>query len=182
MGSDIKRVVFGKSTDTYFRVPEDGNADFCRMREMDDGRVILTLKKNDRDDLTNRVEEEITCAESPSKVYKWLRRLLSKESGKVTKEYWVYWFGENEQDNISCYTVQLPYTDTTTVVNPDQTRDYVEVEGVRQYERVILEVEARSEEVMTDMVERITREFKKNKLNIEKAPGSLYSMFILGQR
>lgn len=156
LGTEITRVVSGTSTDTYFRVPEDGNADFARLRDQD-GTVILTLKKNDRDDLTNRIEEEITSSESPAKCLKWMRRLLGKESGVVTKTYWVYWTGVSEQDNISCYSV----------------------EG---YDKIILEVESRDADVMRVMVDRVVGSLEDAGLGISPAPGSLYSMFILGQR
>lgn len=154
-GETKTRMVYGKSTDTYWHLPGDVGADFARMRELDDGRTQLTVKAEDRGTSIDRLEIDVDTYTAPSRVLRLMRNMLGKPAGKITKEYYVYWISEDEHTNVSCYSI----------VDPAQELVFIEVESTNQ--STVLDLELKILDKLTDKVSSIRR-----------AEGSLYEMFI----
>jgi len=154
--SDTKtRMVYGKSTDTYWHLPGEVGADFARMRELGDGRTQLTVKAEDKGNNIDRLEIDVDTYTAPSRVLRLMKNMLGKPAGKITKEYYVYWISEDEHTNVSCYAIS------------DMAKNSVFIEVESTSESQVLELELKILDKLTDKVSSIGR-----------AEGSLYTMFI----
>jgi len=103
VGPDVYWTTSGKSTDHYWSAPDNLGADFIRIRDNSPKYCQLTLKKSYGGNNTNRVEIDIDCkgAEQPKA---FLKKLLGKSSGKVTKRY-IVGFIKDSHKNISVYQI-----------------------------------------------------------------------------
>lgn len=146
------RMVYGRSTDTYWHLPGDVGADFARMRELEDGRTQITVKAQDRGDSVDRLEIDVDTYTAPSRVGKLLRNMLGKPAGKIGKEYYVYWISNSDHTTISCYSVN------------EGNDVFIEVESTSKDE--VLQLELKILEKLSD------------KVSIKRADGSLYEMYI----
>lgn len=133
------------------------DADFARMRERD-GIRQLTVKGKDRGTNLDRIEIDIDCTSEPSKIIRFFTALLGKSVGKVGKTYYVYWITKSDHDTVCCYTVR---------------------DGENDHPNVFIEVEATSHEKMLDMEKRVIEKFTEMGIVVERAPGSLYEMFVI---
>ena len=157
-GTDKDKLLFGSSADTYWTVSDPGvSADFARMRERD-GIRQLTVKGKDKGNNLDRIEIDIDCTSEPRDIIKFFTALLGKSVGKVGKTYYVYWITKSEHDTVCCYTVRS---------------------GEADHPNVFIEVEATTTEKMLDMEKRVIDKFVEKGYAIERAPGSLYEMFVI---
>lgn len=176
IGPDKSRLIFGSSVDTYWTINNpSASADFIRMRERDGIRQI-TVKGKDKGTNLDRIEIDIDSTSDVSKISKLLTSAFGRAAGKIGKTYYVYWTGTNEHDTVCCYDVYFP-DKTNTVINEDQTRDY----EVAQYPHTMLEVEATNKDKMLELEAKVIDEFRRLGIKIERAPGSLFEMFIAGK-
>lgn len=154
LGFDRPTLRVGSSLDTYWSV-HDGRveADFLRVRERDGIRQI-TIKGKDRGDNLNRIEVDIDSTSSTHNIHRLVRCLLGKPAGIIAKTYQV-WELESEYDTVCCYYLTTPDDCPYTIV----------------------EVEARTEERMLELEQQVRGLFPR----AERAPGSLYEMFVLKQ-
>lgn len=159
---DVKtKLIFGSSVDTYWTISNpDVDADFIRMRERDGIRQI-TVKGKDKGTNLDRLEIDIDSTTDVSKITKLLTSAHGKPAGKVGKTYYVYWIGASEYTTVCCYSV-------------DHNGD--------DYPNTVVEVETTSMEKMLQLESQVLDAFREKDLTIERAPGSLYDMFILGRR
>lgn len=149
-------VRFGSSVDTYWHLPWLADkAGFFRVRERD-GIRQLTLKLKDKGDNLNRTEIDLDCISDVTKIHRFGRAMLGKAAGVIAKTYTV-WELESEYDTVCAYQVTTP-----------------------SFQPVVIEVEARSMERMLEL-ESLVRSCLSDCIDVgvERAPGSLYEMFIL---
>lgn len=158
-GQEKSKLLFGSSVDTYWRIDNpDVDADFIRMRERDGIRQI-TVKGRDKGTNLDRLEVDVDSTSDVSKITKLLNSAFGKSAGRVGKTYYVYWLSEHT--TICCYSI----TDVTP-----------------QYDNIVVEVETTSMEKMLELEARVLTAFRAADIVVERAPGSLYEMFILGRR
>jgi hypothetical protein len=152
--AEIANRTIGISTDRFWKAPEESTADFVRLRGMD---VVsqVTVKGRDREDNLNRMEIEFLSHSNPKDLAALFTALLGKSLGSLSKEYHVF-FLENAHTTVSVYTVQ---------VEPE-------------FEQVIVEVEARTMERMLELEKKVLDALKEKEIEVARAPGSLYQMFI----
>lgn len=158
-GESKSKLLFGSSIDTYWTIPAGmgGKADFIRARERD-GIVELTTKGKDRNTNLNRMEIDVKCVSSIDTVHAFVKSLVGEYQGTVSKTYYVYWLNKN--DTVCCYTVQFE-------------------DGRPDYQHVIIEVEASHTAAMLALEATVLDKFRSLGYTIDRAPGSLYEMFIL---
>ena len=147
------RMVFGKSSDTYWHLPSEAGADFARMRELEDGRTQMTVKAQDKGNAIDRLEIDVDTFTAPSRVAKLMRGMLGKPAAKIEKQYYVYWIDDNDHTTISCYTV-----------NSNEDKVYIEVESTSKNHVLTLEAQ---------VLDKIS-----DKATIKRAEGSLYQMYV----
>lgn len=134
------------------------DADFIRMRERDGIRQI-TVKGKDKGTNLDRLEVDVDSTSDVSKITKLLTAAHGKPAGRIGKTYYVYWIGQSEHTTICCYSLS-------------------EVD----YSHTIVEVETTSMEKMLELEAQVMDAFRDKQMRIERAPGSLFDMFILGKR
>lgn len=149
--ADEKPIIrVGSSVDTYWPVHDpNAPAQFLRVRERDGIRQI-TVKGKDRDTNTNRIEIDIDSTSEVFKIHRLIRTILGKPAGIVCKTYRV-WELESEYDTVCAYEVTTP-----------------------SYPHVIVEVEARSEERMQQLLVSVRRALP----SATETGWSLYEKFI----
>lgn len=159
LGHRITKSIFGSSVDTYWTVEDESvEADFIRMRERDGIRQI-TVKGRDRGSNLNRLEVDVDSTSEPAKISRLLTAAFGRSAGKVGKTYHVYWLeGESEHTTICCYSVDG--------MDPD-------------YKPIVIEVETTSESNLMTLETQVLGELYRREIRVERAPGSLYEMFIL---
>lgn len=173
-GTEKSRLLFGSSVDTYWRIDRDDvDADFIRMRERDGIRQI-TVKGKDRGTNLDRLEVDVDSTSDVSKITRLLTAAHGKPAGRIGKTYYVYWLGSSEHTTVCCYSVNFPDR-THLEIDTDQRR----TEILEEYPHTIVEVETTSREKMLALEAQVVEEFQKRGMRIERAPGSLYEMFIL---
>jgi hypothetical protein len=154
-----KKVITGKSRDTYWSAPTDeSKAQFVRVRVLGPNRSQITVKDAYKEDSNSRLEIDVESSSSANSIHSLLKALLGPPAGAVTKEYVVYWPEDSEHITISAYIV----------------------EGYDN--KVIVEIEATTQEQVTSMCGDIVPELMDVFLGVEEARGSLYDMFILGRK
>ena len=153
-GGEKERMLFGSSLDIYWPLGQEVAADFLRVRERDRS-VQVTVKGKDRDTNLNRMEREFLTTDSLATVIGVFTAALGKPTGCVGKTYYVYFLGK--VDTVCCYTITEPVG----------------------FDRVIVEVEAHSQNRMLQLEAKVLEEFSRRDIQIERAPGSLYEMFVL---
>lgn len=160
-GDRKSRLLFGSSVDTYWTIADQSvDADFIRMRERDGIRQI-TVKGRDRGTNLDRLEIDVDSTSDVGKITRLLTAAHGPSAGRIGKTYYVYWLtGESEHTTICCYSV--------------------DVEG--GYPHTVVEVETTSTEKMLGLEAQVVAEFRRREYTIERAPGSLYEMFILGKK
>lgn len=160
-GQEKTKLLFGSSTDTYWSITDpEVDADFIRMRERDGIRQI-TVKGKDKGTNLDRLEVDVDSTSEVSKISKLLSSAHGKPAGRIGKTYYVYWLGKSEHTTVCCYSVQ-----------PD----------ICEYPHTIVEVETTSRDYMLELETQVIEAFRIKEMKIERAPGSLYEMFILGRR
>lgn len=97
-------IIDDASRDYYWKVPQNLNADFLRLRFMPAGTGQLTIKQADRGDNTNRVEFDVEVTE-PEHCRKMLTHLMGEPTGSIYKQYYVF-FLENQDTTVSIYRVR----------------------------------------------------------------------------
>lgn len=156
--TEITRTIFGSSVDTYWSLGEDVKGQFIRMRERDGIRQI-TVKGKDRGSNINRIEIDVDSTSDVSTINKLLNAAHGKAAGRIGKTYYVHWLeGESEHTNVCCYCV--------------------EPEFMRVYPHIVIEVESTTESKMLEIEAKVSSHFSRQGYVIERAPGSLYEMFI----
>lgn len=145
----------GSSIDTYWTI-HDGRVegDFLRVRERDGIRQI-TVKGKDRDSNLNRIEVDIDSTSPTHVIHRLVRCLLGRQAGVVTKKYTV-WELESEYDTVCSYVV----------------------DGL---DPIVVEVEARTEAAMLKVESLVMEALIEAGADVQRAPGSLYEMCILGE-
>lgn len=158
-GLEKTKLLFGSSIDTYWTITDpDVDADFIRMRERDGIRQI-TVKGKDKGTNLDRLEVDVDSTSDVSKISKLLSSAFGKPAGRIGKTYYVYWLGRSEHTTVCCYSLsEVDYTHT------------------------VVEVETTSRDYMLELETQVIEAFRAKEMKIERAPGSLYEMFILGRR
>lgn len=156
LGASVRSKITGRSTDWYWTVPGDSVvADFIRLRDVDgSGKYQITVKGKDKGVNENRLEVDIDTTSSLPKILKLLQSTFGPAAGEVTKEYHVYWPTPSEHLTISCY----------------------QVEGS---DIIYIEVEATSASSLDEWEGLVSSGFEKYHMSMDRAPGSLYEMYIL---
>lgn len=112
--------VTGCASDIYWDSPEDSDADFVRLRMLDEPTperaAQITLKSQDKGNNVNRIEVDLDVSD-PRQANTLLSIMLGDPLGQITKKYYVY-FLENEHTTVSIYKI---VKDKTV---------FVEVEGI----------------------------------------------------
>lgn len=158
-GEDKTRLLFGSSVDTYWIIKDqDVDADFIRMRERDGIRQI-TVKGKDKGTNLDRLEVDVDSTSEVSKITKLITSAFGRSVGRIGKTYYVYWLGSSEHTTVCCYSVD-----------------------VVDYPHTIVEVETTNRDHMLELEAQVIGAFRSRGMIIERAPGSLYEMFILGKR
>jgi adenylate cyclase class IV len=97
------RVIENKSSDIYFKSPENSKADFVRVRYNPNGLSEMTVKSQDKGNNFDRVEIDLKILSAEQGIA-LLTRLLGKPAGKITKRYRIYFLDHNDT-NISIYQI-----------------------------------------------------------------------------
>lgn len=160
-GDRKSRLLFGSSVDTYWTITDPSvDADFIRMRERDGIRQI-TVKGKDRGTNLDRLEIDVDSTSEVSKITRLLSAAHGKPAGKIGKTYYVYWLeGQSEHTTICCYSVDVP----------------------GGYPHTVVEVETTTKSYMLKLEAQVLEAFTRLGYVIERAPGSLFEMFILGDK
>lgn len=140
---------------------------------MGDGTHQLTVKGKDRGSNENRLEVDVDTSTQAHKLKKFARSLLGKEAGEVTKEYYVYWPCNDDHITVCCYVVELP-GETELVIEESLEREVSSV----QYPHVFVEVETTGAFILEVWEERVIGGLRKTGMEVDRAPGSLFEMFI----
>jgi adenylate cyclase class IV len=148
-----KATVVGCASDTYWDVPEESQADFLRLRILDEpdeggNPAQITLKASDKGGNVNRVEVDLGVSDHVQ-ANKLLTYLLGDPLGQVTKRYTVY-FLEDVHTTISVYKVMKD-------------------------KRIFVEVEATTLKRVKEMTKTLV---EKGGLKVERIPQSLFDMFV----
>jgi hypothetical protein len=150
---DTKKSLYGSSLDHYFLVPDRrARADFFRVRERDGIRQI-TVKGEDKGNVLDRMEIDIDSTSPIEDILKMAQAMFGPALGRISKTYHVYFI--NKWDTVCCYKVTEP-----------------------NYDKVIVEVEASTMEKMLDLERRAVEGLASKGIEVYRAPGSLYNMFI----
>lgn len=149
-------MVFSRSRDTYWHLPNEVGADFARMRELEDGRTQITVKAEDRGNSIDRMEIDVETFTSPYRVQKLIQAMIGRHASRLEKEYYVYWIRENDHTTISCYHI--------SGTPPDLV--YIEVESTEINQ--VLALETKVLEKFADVA------------TVGRASGSLYDMYVRG--
>lgn len=158
LGDDVEKQLFGSSTDTYWQISNpDVAADFIRMRERDGIRQITT-KGRDRGTNLDRLEIDVDSTSSVNDITKLLTSAHGRPAGQVGKTYYVYWL--DRHTTVCCYSVIEPAGSV--------------------YPNIVVEVETVSMDKLLELETKVCTEFNRQDIRIERAPGSLYEMFITG--
>lgn len=158
-GQEKTKLLFGSSIDTYWRIDSpEVDADFIRMRERDGIRQI-TVKGKDKGTNLDRLEVDVDSTSEVGKITKLISSAFGKPAGRIGKTYYVYWLSRSEHTTVCCYSLS-------------------EVE----YPHTIVEVETTGRDYMLELEAQVIDTFRSRGMTIERAPGSLYEMFILGKR
>lgn len=160
-GEEKSRLLFGSSIDTYWTISDpDVDADFIRMRERDGIRQI-TVKGKDRGTNLDRLEVDVDSTSDVGKIARLLTAAHGRPAGRIGKTYYVYWLnGESEHTTVCAYSVDVE-------------------DG---YPHTVVEVETTSRDKMLALEAKVVEEFNRKGYSIARAPGSLYEMFILGNK
>jgi adenylate cyclase class IV len=153
LGGRVRRIIQGKSQDTYFVPPAGAKADFLRLRRANHDDVAkFTIKFTDRGDNFDRVEKDCDIGDF-DQMLSILRDLHGEPAGHIDKRYCVLFLGTagGEKDT----TVSL-----YKVVNDP---------------RIFLEIEAKSAESVTYWHDRIAKGLPYGQTRIRK---SLFDIFI----
>lgn len=170
-GEEKTRLLFGSSVDTYWRIDNpDVEADFIRMRERDGIRQI-TVKGRDKGTNLDRLEVDIDSTSDVSKIMRLLTAAHGKPAGRIGKTYYVYWVGKGEHTTVCCYSLNFPDKEISN-------RRLSEVE----YPHILVEVEATSMGKLLELEDQVLGAFISRCVRIERAPGSLFEMFILSKK
>lgn len=148
-GKRPNKTIVGDSSDVYWLPSRTANADFMRVRYHPEGGGQLTVKHEDQGDNLNRVEIDVDVKD-PDQAVKFLTAANGPPIGTLRKKYTVFYV-DRFDTNVSVYKV-------------------------RGDKRVFVEIEARKE-VLVDELVSIIRNGVRYKL-----PGvasSLFWMFIL---
>lgn len=141
--------VKGNASDLYWNAPSKGVGDFVRLRKNPGDNAQVTTKSTDRKDITNRIEIDLEVDN-----YKQARILMEALHGdpveSVKKRYHVYIL-ENKDTTVSVYQIDND-------------------------KRVFVEIEARSEKRVRELVSSFT-EFVDHECRWVKS--SIYEMFVL---
>jgi adenylate cyclase class IV len=157
LGPSVRKKVWGRSTDVYWPVKDpEVVGDFVRTRKFSEDINHLTVKGKDRDSNINRLEVDIETTTPHSKLVRFCRAIGGKETGSIDKEYYVYWPTTDEHENISCYVVTN-----------------------QEYPHIFIEVECTDVGRMEEFEYEVLRSCGIRGIRAERAPGSLYEMFIL---
>lgn len=156
LNGSITKSIFESSTDIYWIPGFEAKAQFSRLR---DGNGIrqLTVKARDKGSNINRLEIDLDCTSPIDKIIAYQEALFGPAAGQVSKRYHVYWTMGNEHTSVSAYTVFVnskPHPDT------------------------IVEIETLSIEGLTAMDEAIITPLQDMGLEVTRAPGSLFEMFV----
>lgn len=155
-GEEKTRLLFGSSVDTYWRIDNpDVDADFIRMRERDGIRQI-TVKGKDKGTNLDRLEVDVDSTSEVSKINRLLSSAFGRAAGKIGKTYYVYWIGSGEYTTVCCYSL-------------------TEID----YPHIFVEVETTSQEKMLSLESEVILALTRCGMRAERAPGSLFEMFIL---
>lgn len=148
---------WGNSTDAYWTITK---TKFSRVRERDGIRQI-TVKSKDQATGLDRVEIDIESTSSVEDIHAYQNEAHGPMSGVVNKSYYVWQVGASEYDTITAYTV------------PDY--DFLK-------DTVVLEFEARTL-TKVEKLEKLALDSlrQRGNITIERAPGSLHEMLILGK-
>lgn len=122
---------------------------------MDDDTYQITVKGKDKGVNENRLEIDVNSDSPGAKIHKLIESAFGKPAGRVTKHYHVYWPNKSPYLTISCYQVQ-------------------------EDDRVFVEVESTSASSLDEWEGYVSNGFEKHNMIMERAPGSLYEMFIVG--
>ena len=142
-------IIKGYSSDSYWGLPKNSKNNFGRVRYKTNGGAQLTVKRQDKGSYRNRVEVDVEV-DDPKQAVAFMKAMTHRDSdGSVKKNYIVY-FLENGDTTVSIYKV---------------TND----------SRVFVEVEARTEKRMYQLVKLIRSALPFKIKNIDK---SLYRMFV----
>lgn len=145
-------IIVGSATDIYWQAPEDSDADFIRLRELDNTddkgcNSQITLKYSDKGGNINRVEIDVPIGDK-AKGAKLLTYLLGDPLGTITKDYVVY-FLDDEHTTVSVYQV---------------IKD----------KRVFVEVEAKTMQRVRQIIDLISGQYE-----YERVQQSLFELFVL---
>lgn len=159
-GATKEKLLFGTSTDYYWSIDNpDVQADFLRVRERD-GSVQITVKGKDRGTNINRMEREYSTTDPLGTVLGVTTAAFGPALGRVGKCYYVYWL--DRQTTVCCYQITEPPVSDT------------ESKG----RGIIIEVESTNQNRVLELETKVVEEFNRRDIHIERAPGSLYEMFI----
>jgi adenylate cyclase class IV len=137
------------SKDVFWRGP---GRKFMRVRFRPQGGGQFTLKDEDKGNNVDRVEVDVEV-DHPDKVVRIETAMRGKPTGELWKAYYVHVL-EDEHTTVSVYSVD------------DDPKS-----------RVFIEVEATNHERMRALEETVKSRLEAVGLSVEKAPGSLFSMF-----
>ena len=169
---DVSRYLLGNSTDTYWSLPESVSGQFLRMRERDGIRQI-TVKGVDRDSNLDRMEIDIDSTSESGTIRKLLLAALGNPVGRIEKTYHVYWLGRGKHTTVCCYTVSLPDT-THLEIGLDGRREEV----CSEHPRVFVEIETTNLDRLRELETKVQAGLRRYNMSTERAPGSLYEMFL----
>lgn len=148
---------WGSSADAYWTITP---TKFARVRERDGIRQI-TVKSKDQATGIDRVEIDIESTSPVEVIHAYQTEIHGPMSGTVYKSYYVWQIGPSEYDTITAYTV------------PDY--DFLKDTVVLEFEgRTLARVE-RLEKLALDSLRQ------HDNITVERAPGSLHEMLILGK-
>jgi adenylate cyclase class IV len=150
-GKPPVKTIVGDSSDVYWLPSRPVTADFIRVRYHPAGGGQITVKHEDKKDNLDRVEIDVDV-QDPDQAVKMLKAAEGPPVGVLRKKYTVF-FVDNDDTNVSVYKV-------------------------RGDSRVFVEIEAKKEKVVNELVGTV-RDGAKYKLR--RVASSLFSMFILGR-
>lgn len=158
--SETTRSVFGSSVDTYYTIRNpEVRADFLRIRERDDGTTEITVKGKDRDARgLDRMEIDIHSQTKKRTIMQLFNAALGRSSGTIRKTYHVYWL-QDAHTTVSCYQLLEPSSDLI----------YIELESTEEQRVLTLEAQ-------------VISKFADLGYNLEWSSGSLFEMWIEGNK
>lgn len=152
---ETTRKLLGSSLDHYWTISNPNvDADFVRVRERD-GCCQVTVKARDRGTALNRMEKEYTTTANLRDVLSVTEAQHGKVSGRVSKTYYVYWIG-GEYTTVCAYQVTEP-----------------------KFHPIVVEVETTHMSKLVEIEAQVLKEFSRQDIQVERAPGSLYEMLVV---